>query len=32
MLAKVVLSVILVPPLIYLFVETGRRLDGADNA
>jgi hypothetical protein len=24
--------VILVPPLIYLFVETGRRLDGADNA
>jgi uncharacterized integral membrane protein (TIGR00697 family) len=28
MLAKVVLSVVLVPPLIYLFVGLGRRLDG----
>jgi queuosine precursor transporter len=28
MLAKVVLSLILVPPLIYLFVAIGRRLDG----
>ena len=27
MLAKVVLSVILVPPLIYAFVALGRRLD-----
>ncbi len=27
MLAKVVLSAILVPPLIYLFVGLGRRLD-----
>jgi uncharacterized integral membrane protein (TIGR00697 family) len=27
MLAKVVLSVILVPPLVYLFVALGRRLD-----
>ena len=29
MLAKVVLSVILVPPLVYLFVALGRRLDNA---
>jgi uncharacterized integral membrane protein (TIGR00697 family) len=29
MLAKVALSVILVPPLIYLFVALGRKLDGA---
>ncbi|RHW16737.1 VUT family protein [Sphingomonas gilva] len=29
MLAKVVLSAFLVPPLIYLFVALGRRLDGA---
>lgn len=29
MLAKVVLSAVLVPPLIYLFVSLGRRLDGA---
>ncbi len=29
MLAKVLLSAILVPPLIYLFVWLGRRLDGA---
>ena len=29
MLAKVVLSVVLVPPLIYLFVAIGRRLDEA---
>lgn len=29
MLAKVVLSAVLVPPLIYLFVGLGRRLDGA---
>ena len=28
MLAKVVLSAVLVPPLIYLFVALGRRLDG----
>jgi uncharacterized integral membrane protein (TIGR00697 family) len=28
MLAKVVLSVVLVPPLIYAFVGIGRRLDG----
>ena len=27
MLAKVVLSVVMVPPLIYLFVALGRRLD-----
>jgi hypothetical protein len=27
MIAKVVLSVIMVPPLIYLFVMLGRRLD-----
>ncbi len=32
MLAKVVLSVILVPPLIYLFVAIGRRLDAAPTA
>jgi hypothetical protein len=30
MLAKVVLSVVLVPPLIYLFVGLGRRLDGSN--
>ena len=30
MLAKVVLSVVLVPPLIYLFVGFGRRLDAAN--
>jgi uncharacterized integral membrane protein (TIGR00697 family) len=30
MLAKVVLSVVLVPPLIYLFVGLGRRLDGVN--
>ena len=29
MLAKVVLSAVLVPPLIYLFVALGRRLEGA---
>ena len=29
MLAKVVLSVVMVPPLIYLFVGLGRRLDAA---
>jgi hypothetical protein len=29
MLAKVVLSLVLVPPLIYLFVALGRRLDGS---
>jgi hypothetical protein len=29
MLAKVVLSVIMVPPLIYAFVALGRRLDAA---
>src|SRR5215213_3494566 len=28
MLAKVVLSIVLVPPLIYVFVAVGRRLDG----
>jgi hypothetical protein len=28
MLAKVVLSALLVPPLIYLFVAIGRKLDG----
>jgi hypothetical protein len=27
MLAKVVLSAVLVPPLVYLFVGLGRRLD-----
>ena len=27
MLAKVVLSTILVPPLVYLFIALGRRLD-----
>jgi uncharacterized integral membrane protein (TIGR00697 family) len=32
MLAKVVLSVILVPPLIYVFVAFGRRLDTPRNA
>ncbi len=31
MLAKVVLSAVLVPPLIYLFVAIGRRLDRADS-
>jgi len=30
MLAKVVLSLVLVPPLIYLFVDLGRRLDTAN--
>ncbi len=30
MLAKVVLSLVLVPPLIYLFVGLGRRLDAAN--
>jgi queuosine precursor transporter len=30
MMAKVVLSIILVPPLIYAFVALGRRLDAAD--
>jgi uncharacterized integral membrane protein (TIGR00697 family) len=29
MLAKIVLSVVLVPPLVYLFVTLGRRLDAA---
>jgi uncharacterized integral membrane protein (TIGR00697 family) len=29
MLAKIVLSAVMVPPLIYLFVMIGRRLDGA---
>ena len=28
MIAKVVLSIVLVPPLIYIFVNVGRRLDG----
>ena len=28
MIAKVVLSALLVPPLIYVFVALGRRLDG----
>jgi hypothetical protein len=28
MLAKIVLSAVMVPPLIYLFVMIGRRLDG----
>ncbi|WP_315763686.1 queuosine precursor transporter [Sphingomonas sp. Y38-1Y] len=32
MLAKVVLSIVLVPPLIYLFVGLGRRLDAKDLA
>lgn len=32
MLAKVVLSILLVPPLIYLFVGLGRRLDGAGSS
>ena len=32
MLAKVVLSVVLVPPLIYLFVGLGRRLDSQRSA
>jgi uncharacterized integral membrane protein (TIGR00697 family) len=31
MAAKVVLSVILVPPLIYVFVAVGKRLDGQSN-
>ena len=31
MLAKVVLSVVMVPPLIYLFVAIGRRLDSKAN-
>jgi len=30
MLAKVVLSAVLVPPLVYLFVALGRRLDGTN--
>jgi hypothetical protein len=29
MIAKVTLSALLVPPLIYLFVALGRRLDGS---
>ena len=32
MLAKVILSIVLVPPLIYLFVGVGRRLDAPRNA
>jgi len=32
MIAKVVLSVILVPPLIYVFVAVGKRLDAPANA
>ena len=32
MLAKVVLSAVLVPPLIYLFVAIGRRLDGGESS
>jgi hypothetical protein len=32
MLAKVVLSALLVPPLIYLFVAMGRRLDASPAA
>jgi uncharacterized integral membrane protein (TIGR00697 family) len=32
MIAKVVLSAVLVPPVIYLFVAIGRRLDGAPAA
>ena len=31
MLAKVVLSIVLVPPLIYLMLAIGRRLDGTDE-
>jgi uncharacterized integral membrane protein (TIGR00697 family) len=31
MLAKVVLSIVLVPPLIYVFVGLGRRLDAQGN-
>jgi uncharacterized integral membrane protein (TIGR00697 family) len=31
MLAKVVLSAVLVPPLVYAFVALGRRLDGANT-
>jgi hypothetical protein len=31
MLAKVVLSAVLVPPLVYAFVGLGRRLDGANS-
>jgi len=31
MLAKVTLSAVLVPPLVYLFVGLGRRLDGTDE-
>lgn len=32
MIAKVILSAVLVPPVIYLFVGLGRRLDRADQA
>jgi uncharacterized integral membrane protein (TIGR00697 family) len=32
MLAKVVLSIVLVPPLIYVFVGLGRRLDARQSA
>jgi uncharacterized PurR-regulated membrane protein YhhQ (DUF165 family) len=32
MLAKVVLSLIFVPPLIYAFVAIGRKLDGTASA
>ena len=32
MLAKVVLSLILVPPLIYVFVAFGRHMDGSPSA
>lgn len=32
MIAKVVLSAVLVPPLIYVFVAIGRRLDGQQSA
>jgi uncharacterized PurR-regulated membrane protein YhhQ (DUF165 family) len=31
MLAKVTLSALLVPPLVYLFVGLGRRLDAANQ-
>ncbi len=31
-IAKVVLSIVLVPPLIYVFVAIGRRLDASDSA
>jgi uncharacterized integral membrane protein (TIGR00697 family) len=31
MLAKVVLSAVLVPPLVYAFVATGRRLDASNT-